>query len=64
MTVSGTTKAAVLQMNCALGDVPRERPTEGIRLSLEQPKSEYSEEVSGRVVFISMRPEKSSLAKP
>jgi hypothetical protein len=64
MTVSGTTKAAVLQVNCALGDVPSERSAEGIRLSLEQAKSEYSEELSGRVVFISMRPEKSPLAKP
>jgi hypothetical protein len=64
MTVSGTTKEAVLQVNCPLGDVPRERSAEGIRLSFEQAKLGYSEELSGRVVFISMRPEKSPLAKP
>jgi hypothetical protein len=64
MAVSGTTKAAVLQVNCALGDVPSERSVEGIRLSLGQAKPEYSEELSGRVVFISMRPDKSPLAKP
>jgi len=64
VNVSGKTEAAVLQMNCALGDVPRERSAEGIRLSLEEGKSEYSEELSGRVVFISLRPETRPLAKP
>jgi hypothetical protein len=64
ITVSGTTNAGVLQVNCALGDVPRERSAEGIRVSLEQAKSEYSEELGGRVVFISMRSEKSPFAKP
>lgn len=62
--MSGTTKTAILQVNCALGDVPRERSTEGIRLSLEQPKSDFVEEVGGRVVFLLMRPEKNALTKP
>jgi hypothetical protein len=57
MPVSGTTKTAVLQANCALGDVPRERSVEGIRLSFEKGGNEFSEEVGGRVIFLSMRHE-------
>jgi hypothetical protein len=57
LSISGTAETAVLQVNCALGDVPRERSAEGIRLTLERDGTEFSEEVSGRVVFLSMRPE-------
>ncbi len=53
----GASKTAVLQVNCALGKVPAEHQTEGIRLSLESNGTEFSEEVSGRVMFLSMRPE-------
>ena len=63
MPISGTTKTAVLQVNCALGDVPRERSVEGIRLALEKNGAEFSEEVSGRVMFLAMRPEVSPPAK-
>jgi hypothetical protein len=59
--VSGTTKTAVLQVNCALGDVPRERSVEGIRIRLERNNFEYSEEASGRVIFLALRPEVSKL---
>ena len=59
-----TTKTAVLQVNCALGDVPRERQAEGIRLTFEGDGSEFSEEVSGRVMFLLMRPEVSAPVKP
>jgi hypothetical protein len=59
----GPSTTAVLQVNCALGDVPRERSVEGIRLTLETNNSEYSEEISGRVMFLSMRPEVSTPAK-
>jgi hypothetical protein len=52
----GPSSTAMLQVNCALGDVPRERSVEGIRLTLERSNSEYSEEVSGRVMFLSMQP--------
>jgi len=62
--VSGATKKAVLQVNCALGDVPRERSVEGIRLTFERNVVEFSEEVSGRVMFLSMRPETNEVAKP
>jgi hypothetical protein len=63
MPVSGTTRTAVLQVNCALGDVPRERSVEGIRIKLERNNFEYSEEASGRVIFLALRPEVSTPAK-
>jgi hypothetical protein len=47
----------VQQVNCALGDVPRERSVEGIRLSFKSNGGEFSEEVSGRVMFLALRPE-------
>ena len=58
--VSGTTRAAALQVNCALGAVPRERSVEGIRLTIETSGTEFSEEVGGRVMFLSIRPEVSA----
>ena len=53
----------MLQVNCVLGDVPRERSVEGIRLNFESKGSEFSEELSGRVMFLSMRPEVSTPVK-
>jgi hypothetical protein len=55
--LTGAPQEAVLQVNSALGDVPRERSVEGIRLSLEASSTEFSEEAGGRVMFLSMRPE-------
>jgi hypothetical protein len=63
LPMSGASMTAVLQANCALGNVPRERSVEGIRLTLERNGTEYSEELSGRVMFLSMRPEVSTPAK-
>ena len=63
LPMSGPSKTSVLQVNCALGNVPRERPVEGIRLTPERDGTEFSEEVSGRVMFLSMRPEVSAPAK-
>jgi hypothetical protein len=63
LPMRGATKTAVLQVNCALGDVPRERSVEGIRLTFQSNGSEFSEEVSGRVMFLSMRPEVSAPIK-
>jgi len=63
MPVSGTIEPAVLQVNCALGDVPRERSVEGIRVALERNNSEYSEEASGRVIFLTQRTEVNTPAK-
>jgi hypothetical protein len=61
--ISGRSTTAVLQVNSALGDVPRARSVEGIRLALERNNSEYSEEISGRVMFLSIRPEMSAPVK-
>jgi len=64
LPMRGASTTAVLQVNCALGEVPRERSVEGIRLTFERNGSEFSEEVSGRVMFLAMRPEVSAPAKP
>jgi hypothetical protein len=63
MPVSGMTKTALLQVNCALGDVPRERSVGGIRVTLERDNSEYLEEANGRVMFLALRPEPNTLPK-
>jgi hypothetical protein len=59
----GATKRAELQVNCALGAVLRERSVEGIRLTFEGSGNEFSEEVSGRVMFFSVRPEVKTQSK-
>jgi hypothetical protein len=61
--LQGPSSNAVLQVNCALGDVPRERSVEGIRLSIEGNANDFSEEGSGRVMFLSTRPEVSAAVK-
>jgi hypothetical protein len=43
--------------------VPRERSVEGIRLSFESNGGEFSEEVSGRVMFLTLPLEVSTPAK-
>jgi hypothetical protein len=52
----GPSRSAVLQVNCALGKVPEERQTEGIRLTFEGGGAAFDEEVSGRTMFILTRP--------
>ena len=54
--IQGPPTNAVLQVNCALGEVPRERSVEGIRLRSERNSVEYSEEAGGRVMILAMRP--------
>jgi hypothetical protein len=63
LPMSGPSKTAVLQVNCALGEVPHERSVEGIRLTLEKNGSEFSEEAGGRVMFLSVRHEVNAPAK-
>jgi hypothetical protein len=53
VSVSGASKTAVLQINCALGNAPRDRSVEGIRLAFERNPTEFSEEAGGRVMFLS-----------
>jgi hypothetical protein len=60
----GPSRTAVLQVNCALGKVPEERQTEGIRLSLEPGGGEFDQEISGRTMFVLTRLGTSSAAKP
>jgi len=64
LPMRGPSRTAVLQVNCPLSQVPRERSVEGIRLTLESNGTEFSEEVGGRVVFLAMPPEGGALAKP
>ena len=56
LPLSGFPRNATLQVNCALGKVPDEHPTEGVRLSLERGIS-FEQEVSGRTMFLTTRPE-------
>lgn len=55
MPVSGPMEIAVLQVNCALANTPRERSVEGIRIKLEGRDIDYSEEAGGRIVFLAQR---------
>ena len=64
MPVSGATRTAVLQVNCALGAVPRERSVDGIRLTIETSGTEFSGEGGGRVMFLSIRPEVNAPIRP
>jgi hypothetical protein len=63
LPVLGFAKNATLQVNCALGKVPDEHPTEGIRLAFEGGGVEFNEEVSGRALFLLTRPGASAAAK-
>jgi len=63
MPVSGFAKNATLQVNCALGRVSDEHPTEGIRLAFERGGVEFDEEVSGRALFLLTKPGASAAAK-
>jgi len=61
--VLGFAKNATLQVNCALGKVPDEHPTEGVRLAFEGGGLEFDEEVSGRTLFLLTRPGAGAAAK-
>lgn len=51
----GPSKTATLQVNSALGKVPEERQTEGIRLTFQQSGGSFDEEMGGRVMFLRSR---------
>ena len=63
LPVLGLAKNATLQVNCALGKVPPEHPVEGIRLAFERGGVEFDEEISGRTLFLLMRPGASAASK-
>ena len=63
MPILGPTRKASLEVNCALGDVPRDRSVEGIRLQIDRNSTDYSEEAGGRVMFLATRSPVSATAK-
>ena len=63
LPVLGLAKNATLQVNCALGKVPDEHPTEGIRLAFERGGVEFDQELGGRALFLLTRPGASAAAK-
>jgi hypothetical protein len=48
---------AVLQVNCALAEAPRDRSADGIRIKLEGNPTEFSEELGGSVMFLARPPQ-------
>jgi hypothetical protein len=64
LPIRGPSRTAVLQVNCALGDVPHERSVEGIRLSIEGNANNFSQEAGGRVMFLTMRPDSTPAKTP
>jgi hypothetical protein len=57
LPASGMPATALLQVNCALGDAPRDRSADGIQLKLEKSSTEFSEELGGSVMFLVMPPQ-------
>jgi len=57
LPATGMPMSAVLQVNCALADAPRDRSADGIRLKLENSPTEFSEELGGSVMFLVMPPQ-------
>jgi hypothetical protein len=64
LPMCGPPKSATLQVNCALGKVPEERQTEGIRLTFEHGGGSFDEEISGHVIFVLARQAANFPAKP
>jgi len=62
--VQAISRNATLEVNCAIGKVPAEHQTEGIRLAFEEGGSEFDEEVSGRALFLLTRPGASTARTP
>ena len=58
LPIRGGSRTALLQVNCALGKVPAERQTEGIRLRFEG-GGEFDQELSGRTIFLLAGPDTS-----
>ena len=59
----GFAKNATLRVNCDLGKMPDEHPTEGIRLAFERSGTEFDEEISGRALFLLTIPGASAASK-
>jgi len=63
LPASGMPMSAVLQVNCALADAPRDRSADGIRLKLDKSPAEFSEELGGSVMFLAMPPQPNTPGK-
>jgi len=63
LPASGMPMTAVLQVNCALADAPRDRSADGIRIKLERNPTEFSEELGGSVMFLAMPPQPTAPSK-
>jgi hypothetical protein len=63
LPVLGFARNATLQMNCAIGKVPPERPVDGIRLAIEGGSVEFNEEAGGRALFLLTRSGASTASK-
>ena len=63
LPASGMPMSAVLQVNCALADAPRDRSADGIRLRLEGNPTEFSEELGGSVMFLARPPQPATPGK-
>jgi hypothetical protein len=63
LPVLGLARTATLQVNCALGKVPDEHLTEGLKLAFEGRGTEFDEEISGRALFLLTRSGTSPVAK-
>ena len=57
LPAAGMPMSAVLQVNCALADAPRDRSADGIRVKLQKSPTEFSEELGGSVMFLVMPPQ-------
>jgi len=64
LSMSGIARSAILQVNSALGKVPDERQTDGIRLNFEGGGGEFDQEISGRAMFVATRPRIDTASKP
>ena len=63
LPASGMAMSAVLQVNCALADAPRDRSVDGIRLKLDTNPVEFSEELGGSVMFLVRPPQPTAPGK-
>jgi hypothetical protein len=64
LPLRGSSRTAVLQVNCALGKVPDEHQIDGVRLSFEEADVQFDQEISGRTMFVLTGPGISPTREP
>jgi hypothetical protein len=52
----GKPKDAILQVNCALGNVPANQKQDGVRLAINGGRLKFDQKVSGRTMFMLRKP--------